>query len=182
MVVEPSPSVSRTIKLLVAVSVCDIVTPEWVDACRAADQFVPVDAYLLGECTVSSKGVKVPWDAAKARTRAAAAPCLRGRTFYITKTTSPDADKLKIIIEKAGGATVETLPTTAPRSPLVVVCTDRDRRELQRLQACAAFRRERSAVCRTLTRPPSPRLRECATSRSCVTPSCSRICCSKSTA
>ena len=55
MVVEPSPSVSRTIKLLVAVSVCDIVTPEWVDACRAADQFVPVDAYLLGECTVSSK-------------------------------------------------------------------------------------------------------------------------------
>ena len=136
MVVEPSPSVSRTIKLLVAVSVCDIVTPEWVDACRAADQFVPVDAYLLGECTVSSKaprerqsgeraermptdaseagplgldtpapatpqGVKVPWDAAKARTRAAAAPCLRGRTFYITKTTSPDADKLKIIIEKA---------------------------------------------------------------------------------
>ena len=136
MVVEPSPSVSRTIKLLVAVSVCDIVTPEWVDACRAADQFVPVGAYLLGECTVSSKaprerqsgeraermptdaseagplgldtpapatpqGVKVPWDAAKARTRAAAAPCLRGRTFYITKTTSPDADKLKIIIEKA---------------------------------------------------------------------------------
>ena len=55
MVVEPSPSVSRTIKLLVAVSVCDIVTPEWVDACRAADQFVPVGAYLLGECTVSSK-------------------------------------------------------------------------------------------------------------------------------
>ena len=128
MVVEPSPSVSRTIKLLVAVSVCDIVTPEWVDACRAADQFVPVDAYLLGECTVSSKaprermptdaseagplgldtpapatpqGIKVPWDAAKARTRAAAAPCLRGRDFYITKTTSPDADKLKIIIEKA---------------------------------------------------------------------------------
>merc|ERR1719161_3405447 len=117
MVVEPSPSVSRTFKLLVAVSVCDIVTPEWV-----------------GACTVSSKGIKVPWDAAKARTRAAAAPCLRGRTFYITKTTSPDADKLKIIIEKAGGATVETLPTTAPRSPLVVVCTDRDRRELQRLQ------------------------------------------------
>ena len=30
---------------------------------------------------------------------------------------------------------VETLPTTAPRSPLVVVCTDRDRRELQRLRA-----------------------------------------------
>ena len=157
MVVEPSPNVSRTIKLLVAVSVCDIVTPEWVDACRAADQFVPVDAYLLGECAVSSKaprerqsgerwverrgarerraerggsareraermptdaseagplgldapapaapqGVKVPWDAAKARTRAAAAPCLRGRTFYITKTTSPDADKLKVIIGKA---------------------------------------------------------------------------------
>ena len=46
---------------------------------------------------------------------------------------------------------METLPTTAPRSPLVVVCTDRDRRELQRLQACAAFRRERSVVCRTLT-------------------------------
>ena len=32
---------------------------------------------------------------------------------------------------------MDSLPTTAPRSPLVVVCTDRDRRELQRLQACS---------------------------------------------
>ena len=68
---------------------------------------MPTDASEAGPLGLDTpapatrQGIKVPWDAAKARTRAAAAPCLRGRTFYITKTTSPDADKLKIIIEKA---------------------------------------------------------------------------------
>ena len=74
---------------------------------RERAERMPTDASEAGPLGLDTpapatpQGIKVPWDAAKARTRAAAAPCLRGRTFYITKTTSPDADKLKIIIEKA---------------------------------------------------------------------------------
>jgi len=129
LVVEPNPL--RTVKLCAGVSACELVTPSWLEASAEAGAFEPLEPHALhGE--QQSKGVH--WDASAARAaRVACAGCLAGHTFVVTKQTTPRPDELETIIRKAGGKTIERLPTGALEEPLILVWNDADRRSCHHL-------------------------------------------------
>nr|XP_039255232.1 PAX-interacting protein 1-like [Styela clava] len=102
-------SVSRTVKFLCAISVCQyIVTPEWIEESSKSNWLLDEDKYLLHDKAAEEK---FEFSLKESISRARKNPLFKGYVFCITDNVAPDRKILTEIIECAGGKVVEKIPT-----------------------------------------------------------------------